>query len=78
MHGCLGASPPQIPHFGIFTHPLSTSLIVGKSVAGSNQRFCSERYIEDFFPSLVSFFIEISVFVASPTEESSYIGYLFM
>jgi len=69
---------PQIPHFDIFAHPLSTSLIVGMSVAGSNQRFRSERYIRRVFPIRGFIFHKNKLFVASPTEESSYIGYLVM
>jgi hypothetical protein len=68
MHGCLGASPPQIPHFGILTHLLSFSMSAGTSVTGRNQHFCSASYMDDFF----------CLFVAFPTENPYQMGYFFM
>lgn len=49
MHGCFGASPPQIPHLGIFSHPLSlATLILARSITCRGKAICSRCYIVEF------------------------------
>ena len=47
IQGCLGASPPQIPHLVIVVHLLSIALLrlPGPFLTATRNGFCSRRYI---------------------------------
>ena len=58
MQGCFGASPPQIPHLGIFLHLLSlVTLALARNITHHKKAICSPCYIAKFgsvFSSLLA------------------------